>query len=95
MKKGAIVLLVLLMIVVILSSCAASFPNKESIVTLSSEEATKFLSDKTEKEINDNWGQPDGVLSGFYGDIYDCEDKRIVIYYEDDGRVTDVLITDK
>ncbi len=96
MKKGAIVLLVLLMIAVILSSCAASFPKKESIVTLSSEEATKALKDRTEKEINDHWGKPDGMLSGFYGDIYDYNEKHIVIYYDPVSKaVTDVLVSDK
>ncbi|MBQ7624158.1 MAG: hypothetical protein IJS65_02645 [Clostridia bacterium] len=95
MKNKAIVLLVFLMIVVILSSCAASFPKKESIVTLSSEQATKVLKDKTEKEINDNWGKPDGMLSGFYGNIYDYNDKSIVIYYDTDSIVTNVLVSDK
>ena len=95
MKNKTIVILVLLMSVVILFSCAASFPKKEDIITLSSEEATKALKDKTEKEINDNWGEPDGILSGFYGDIYDYNGKRIVIYYDADSRVSDILISDK
>ena len=62
MKNRIIVILVLLMTAVILFSCAASFPKKEDIITLSSEEATKALKDKTEKEINDNWGEPDGFF---------------------------------
>ena len=95
MKKGAMILLVLWMIIGILSSCAGSFPKKESIATRSSEEATKVLKDKTEKEINENWGNPDGMLSGFYGDIYEYNDKRIVIYYDTDSKVTDVLVSDK
>ncbi|MBR5410930.1 MAG: hypothetical protein IK104_09680 [Clostridia bacterium] len=95
MKNKITVILVLLMTAVILFSCAASFPKKEDIITLSSEEATKALKDKTEKEINDNWGEPDGMLSGFYGDIYDYNGKRIVIYYDADSKVTDVLISDK
>ena len=95
MKKRAIVLLVLLMIVVILSSCAEPFPKKESIVTLSSEKATKVLKGKTDEDIKDNWGKPDGILSGLYGDVYKYNDKLIVIYYDSDSKVTDVLVSDK
>ena len=95
MKNRALALLVLVMTAVIFCSCAATFPKKENIATLSSDEATKVLKGKTEKEINDNWGEPDGILSGFYGDIYDYNNKSIVIYYTADSKVSDVLVTDK
>ena len=94
MKKGAFALLVFVMIVVLLSSCAASFPKKERIVTLSGGAATEALKGKTEKEIADHWGKPDGILSGFYGDIYEYNGKRIILYYDADSRVTDVLVSD-
>ena len=62
---------------------------------LSREEATEALKDKTRKEINNNWGKPDDILSGFYGDIYIYNDKQIVIYYDGDSNVKDVLVSDK
>ena len=93
-KTTALVMLVLAMLAVILSSCAAAFPEKEQIASLSGEEATKVLKDRTEKEISDHWGEPDGMLSGFYGDIYVYNDRQIVIYYDGDSRVTDVLVSD-
>ena len=62
---------------------------------LTDERATNALKGKTEKEINENWGEPDRQLSGFYGDIYDYNDKQIVIYYNDDSIVTDVSILDQ
>ena len=95
MRKRAIVLLVILTVAFVISSCAVSFPEKESIAALSSEEATKALKGKTEKEIGDNWGEPDGMLSGFYGDIFEYDGKQIVIYYDADSRITDVLVSDK
>ena len=95
MKKALIVLLVLWIIAGIPSSCAASFPKKENVAALSSEEATNVLKGKTEKEIHDHWGEPDSMLSGFYGDIYVYNDKLIVIFYDDGEVVTDVLISDK
>ena len=94
MKNKPILLLVILSLAVMLSSCAGAFPKKEKIAALSTEEATKALKNKTEKEIRDNWGEPDGMLSGFYGDIYEYSGKTIVIYYDADSRVTDVLISD-
>ena len=95
MKRIAVVVLTLLMAVVILSSCTTSFPQKESVAALSNEEATEVLKDKTRKDIIDNWGNPDGVLSGFYGDTYVYNSKLIVVYYDSDSKVTDVLISDK
>lgn len=59
------------------------------------EEATELLKNKTEEEIHDNWGEPDDILSGFYGDIYLYNGKSIVIYYDNDSNVTDVLVSDK
>ena len=95
MKKSALIVLALVIVTVLLSSCTASFPTKERVVTLTSEEATKILRNKTAKEIYDSWGEPDSILSGFYGDIYICDGKSIVIYYDADSKVTDVLIDDK
>ena len=94
MKNKPILLLVILTLAVMLSSCAGAFPKMEKIAALSAEEAAKALKNKTEKEIRDNWGEPDGMLSGFYGDIYEYSGKTIVIYYDADSRVTDVLISD-
>ena len=94
MKYKATLLLVILMLTVILSSCIVAFPKIERIAALSAEEATKALKGITETEIRENWGEPDGMLSGFYGDIYECNGKSIVIYYDADSTVTDVLISE-
>ena len=95
MEKGTLFVFAFVIIAVLLSSCAASFPTKAKAVTLTSEKAAELLKNKTEKEIHDNWGQPDGMLSGFYGDIYEYNGKSIVIYYDADSKVTDVLVSDQ
>ena len=92
MKKSTSIILALVIITVLLSSCMASFPTKERIASGTGEEATKLLKNKTAKEISDHWGEPDDTLSGFYGDIYIYNGKRIVIYYDADSKVTDVLV---
>ena len=94
MKKSALFVFAFVIIAVLLSSCAASFPTKAKAVTLTNEKAAVLLKDKTEKELRDHWGKPDDMLSGFYGDIYEYNGKSIVIYYDADSKVTDVLVSD-
>lgn len=53
----------------------------------------------TEKDkIREQFGEPNGTLSGMHGDVYVVGDKRIIIYYGLDGEgnypVTDVKIDD-
>ncbi len=47
------------------------------------------------KDIIDSGQNPDGELSGLYGEIYEYNSKLIVIYYDSDSIVTNVLISDK
>ena len=94
MRIKATGLLILAMITALLFSCTASFPAKEKVAALTNEEATELLNGKTETEIHDSWGEPDDILSGFYGDIYVCGDMHIVIYYDGDSTVTDVHVFD-
>ena len=35
-------------------------------------------------EVLEKFGEPDSGLSGFFGDIYNCGDQVVVIYYEGD-----------
>ena len=46
----------------------------------------------------EKFGEPDSGLSGFFGDIYNCGDQVVVIYYEvdygsDTATVSKVTIT--
>ena len=99
-KKVLLIIVYLFVMVIMLSSCKASFPSKEEIAGITSEEATKRLENKTAKEIQDNWGEPDGFFSGLYGDIYTYEDKYIGVYYvfydeSNESRIERVVIWDK
>lgn len=52
-------------------------------------------------EILEKFGEPDSFLSGLFGDIYRCEDKLVVVYYDpdaygsEDAPVLEVLITER
>lgn len=57
------------------------------------------IEEKLKGELRDNilvsWGEPDGMLSGFWGDIWflDAEkDKKIILYYDTEGYVENVRI---
>lgn len=95
-KKIFAILTAITVVAVLLSACATSFPTKEKITALKTEEASKLLIDKTQQEIHDNWGIPDSVFSGLYGDIYSYDNKCIGIYYDYDSKqVTDIVIWTK
>ena len=57
------------------------------------------IEEKLKGELRDNilvsWGEPDGMLSGVWGDIWilDAEkDKKIILYYDTEGYVENVRI---
>lgn len=44
------------------------------------------------------WGDPDGMLSGFWGDIWylsDESNKQIILYYDKDGIVENIRIAER
>ena len=57
------------------------------------------VEEKLKGEYRDNiiasWGEPDGHLSGFWGEVWfldDTKDKKITLYYDADGCVENVRI---
>lgn len=89
-------LLVLLLAVGSLRETAA-FPSREKIAAMTDQQAAEALAGTFREELQEAWGEPDGMLSGLYGDIYNGPDgKQIVVYYDarfDSGpRVQDVHI---
>ncbi len=54
------------------------------------------LSGRHEKELVAAWGKPDGMLSGFWGDVWYLDDhKEIIVYYDRDGAVENIRITER
>ena len=46
------------------------------------------------KDLIRKWGQPDGMLSGLYGDIWNLtQSEAITVYYSDNSKVEHLLIT--
>lgn len=60
------------------------------------EQIEEKLKGEFRNDIIASWGEPDGMLSGFWGDMWyldDKDDMRITLYYDGDGYVTNVRIT--
>ena len=55
------------------------------------------LKGKPRRDLLTVWGEPDGCLSGLYGDIWKLDEERqVIVYYNrDTDKVTDVRITDR
>ena len=53
-----------------------------------SEWATEQLQGYTEEQLGEAWGKPDGMLSGFWGSIWETDGSdQVVVYYGNDGTV--------
>ena len=60
------------------------------------------IEEKLKGEYRDNilasWGEPNGMLSGMWGDVWFLDDeqsKKITVYYDSNGFVENVLIHEK
>lgn len=56
------------------------------------EQLLEELSGQDREDIIDAWGEPNGCLSGLWGDIWCIDEEHlIVLYYDGDGKVMDVV----
>ncbi len=51
----------------------------------------------SQEELHNSWGESDGMLSGFWGDIYHLPDSYecIILYYDADGIVETIEVDDR
>lgn len=64
-------------------TCPAVFPTPETLSGMDPEAAEAALAGQTRRDILDAWGEPDGTLSGLFGDIYNVEEGvGVIIYYD-------------
>lgn len=58
------------------------------------EDFKEKLSGQFHADVVRSWGEPDGHLSGFWGDIWtlgDGDSRYIILYYDEEGYVEDVV----
>lgn len=65
------------------------------ITEYSSEDIGELLEGISQKRVHAKWGNPDGHLSGFWGEIWFLDRERngrITLYYDADGKVEEVIV---
>ena len=107
--KKAVIWMTLLACILILAGCSgkskiADIPDLSEIRVLVAEQGDtegdclETLSGQPRDALVQAWGEPDGMLSGFWGDIWelgDEDDQIIIIYYDRDGFVSEIRIREK
>ncbi len=73
-----------------------NIPSKELMVTYLEEKGEAFATEHLEgylhTQLAEVWGQPQGQLFGFWGDIWQVNDAAIIAYYDSDGAVTHIKL---
>lgn len=107
MKK--LIITAMFVCILLLSSCSTE---SDSVDVLDIAEISGLVTEKgyTEEDFQDEllgknrdsiinaWGEPDGMLSGFWGDIWllsDESDKQIILYYDQDGIIENIRIAER
>lgn len=70
-----------------------NIPSRELVLQEGAEWAEEKLAGYTPDDLREVWGEPDGTLSGMWGEIWflDAEHTgRITVYYDADGKVENV-----
>ena len=58
-------------------------PALDRLPGMGREAAETALLGRERRELLDAWGEPDGMLSGFFGDVYHLKNgERVVVYYD-------------
>ncbi len=68
---------------------SGQLPEINELANFSEEQLNELFVGVSEEEIHQSYGEVRGILSGFWGDLYNLPDgeKRIIFYYNTDGKV--------
>ena len=107
MKKKSIIAVCVLLIIGVGLVLGYRFMSTKDVVQLKevsglvlekgydSEDIKELLEGIPQKKMHAKWGNPDGHLSGFWDEIWflnEEKDGRITLYYDEDGKVEDVIV---
>ena len=72
-------------------------PELVEITDFTQEQLEEKLIGLSQEEIYRSWGEPDGHLSGFWGEIWQLaseKSKHVTVYYDENGIVEHVMVKD-
>ncbi len=87
-----------------LAGCSSRVLNLDELGALAEEKGyteadiLEELDGQCQDSLTEAWGEPDGMLSGFWGDMWyfgEGDGRRIVVYYDGDGLVEHVRIGER
>ena len=82
----------------VLAGCAKNLdniPSKELVLQEGVEWAEEKLNGYTPDDLREVWGEPDGMLSGMWGEIWFVDEyhtARVTVYYDANGKVENVRL---
>ncbi len=80
-----------ILVCLIAFSAKADADSIPQLAQVHSEYDTEEVVGCTRKQLEERWGKPDGMLSGFFGDIWQVNgNDEIIAYYDSDETVMDV-----
>ena len=89
------ILLLASLLLVIGCSSRSDIPGLEDIPSYTQAQLEKELFGLSFEEMLAAWGEPDGYLSGFWGDIWrfdEASDGQVILYYDAEGEVEDIIV---
>ncbi len=99
--KKLIALVLTLICVLSLVGCkpgeTTDTPELAEIIDFTQEQLEEKLIGLSQEEIYHSWGEPDGHLSGFWGDTWQLnneKDECIIVYYDKNGIVEKINVID-
>ena len=95
MKKQLMILILASLLLVIGCSSRSDIPGLEDIPSYTQAQLEKELFGLSFEEMHAAWGEPDGYLSGFWGDIWrfdEASDGQVILYYDAAGEVEDIIV---
>lgn len=98
LKKIKITFKLLALLTVIVFSiyrvaAASKVAGLDEISNYSAPEIFEMVNGVYHENLAEKWGEPDGTLSGFWGDFWNIgNNKQIIVYYDSDGCVNNVKI---
>lgn len=75
----------------------ADTPELAEITDFTQEQLDERLTGLMRAEIYHSWGEPDGHLSGLWGDTWQLDsekDRYVIVYYDKDGIIENVRVDD-
>lgn len=73
----------LCVLILTVSYMEKEIPALAEISGMTDQKATEALAGASRQALLDAWGEPSGMLSGLYGDIYETPEGRYVVIYYD------------